>query len=70
MEQVQLGLFKLPGIKFEKDQIPEDLAEEMDSWCKENNCGSQMNEWLWSFKNESQREWFILRWADHIPKIE
>lgn len=70
MEHVQVGLFKLPGLKFEKGQLPSELIEEMDAWCKANDCGIQMNEWLWSFKNESQRDWFILRWIDHIPKTD
>jgi hypothetical protein len=70
MEQVQVGLFKLPGIRFEKGQIPEDLNTEMIIWAKENHCGTNMNEWLWSFKTEAQRDWFILRWSELIPKVE
>jgi len=66
MEQVQVGLFKLPGIRFEKNQVPLDLQEEMSAWCEENNCGTQMTEWLWSFKNDAQRDWFILRWNDAL----
>lgn len=63
-------MFNLPGLKFEKEQIPPELDLEIQAWAQENNCGMQMNEWLWSFKNEAQRDWFILRWIDHIPKIE
>jgi sigma54-dependent transcription regulator len=70
MEQVQVGLFKLPGIRFEKGQIPEDLNIEMEVWAKENHCGMQMNEWLWSFKTEAQRDWFVFRWSDLIQKTE
>lgn len=70
MEQVKVGMFNLPGLKFEKGQIPEELHEEIRAWAKENHCGMNMNDWLWSFKTESQREWFILRWIDHIPKVE
>ena len=70
MEQVKVGMFNLPGLKFNKGQLSEELTIEMVNWCKENHCGTQMNEWLWSFKNEGQRDWFILRWSDHIPKAE
>ncbi len=70
MESCQVGLFKLPGLRFIKGELPEELQAEMIAWAKENNCGTQMNDWLWSFKNEKQREWFILRWSDSIPKPE
>jgi hypothetical protein len=42
----------------------------MMAWCKENHCGFCAGPRLWSFKNEAQRDWFILRWSDHIPKEE
>lgn len=70
MEHVKVGLFNLPGIRFEKGQIPEDIQQELSKWCRENHCGTQMNEWLWSFKNESQRDWFILRWVDILQEYE
>jgi hypothetical protein len=70
MEHVKVGMFNLPGLKFEKGQIPTELQEEMSVWAKENRCGYAMNEWLWSFKTEAQRDWFILRWTDSIPKPE
>ena len=70
MEHVKVGMFNLPGLRFEKEQISPELDLEMQAWAKENHCGMQMNEWLWSFKNEAQRDWFILRWIDHIPKLE
>jgi hypothetical protein len=70
MEHVKVGMFNLPGLKFDKGQIPDELQLEMEIWAKENHCGYMMNQWLWSFKNEAQREWFILRWTDEIPKPE
>lgn len=68
MEHIKVGMFNLPGIKFAKGQLPEDLLLEMDAWSKENKCGYMMNDWLWSFKTEAQRDWFVLRWNDSIPK--
>ena len=43
---------------------------QMEEWCKTNHCGMRMNDWLWSFKTKAQRDWFILRWGDEIPKID
>lgn len=69
-EKVEVGMFRMPGIRFEKGQIPAELHEEMRAWAADNKCGMPMNEWLWSFKSEEKRAWWILRWADHIPKVE
>jgi hypothetical protein len=70
MEHVEVGMFKLPGLRFGKSQIPEELVTEMEAWATENHCGFKMNNWLWSFKSQAQRDWFILRWSDQIPKEE
>jgi hypothetical protein len=68
MKNCSVGMFKLPGISFDKNQITEELANEMEEWCKENKCGTRMTDRLWSFKSEKKRDWFILRWSDSIPK--
>jgi len=68
MKQVQVGPFKLPGLAFEKNQLPEDLLTEMKAWAQAEGVGMNMTEYLWSFKKEAHREWFILRWNDSIPK--
>lgn len=68
MENCEVGPFRLPGLAFEKGQIPEELLEEMKAWAEAEGVGMSMTDRLWSFKKEAHREWFILRWADHIPK--
>jgi hypothetical protein len=68
MEHVKVGMFNLPGLKFAKEQLSKELLEEMEQWAHQNHCGYRMNDWLWSFKSEAQRDWFILRWSDAIPK--
>jgi len=68
MKHCQVGMFKLPGITFEKGQISDELSQEMEDWCKANNCGVKMTDRLWSFKSEKKRDWFILRWSDSLPK--
>ena len=67
MEHVKVGMWKLPGIKF-MPSITDETVIEMDKWAKENHCGMCMGPGFWSFKNEAQRDWFILRWSDEFPK--
>ena len=60
----EVGLFKLPGIVLDKEEITPELLDEMDLWLlSEQGCGMKMTDLLWSFKTEAQRDWFILRWA-------
>ena len=70
MEHVEVGPFRLPGLAFKKGQLSPELNEEMIKWAKSEGVGMSMTENLWSFRKESHREWFILRWIDRIPKIE
>lgn len=68
MKNVEVGLFRLPGIKFGKGQVSEELLAEMKAWAEAEGVGMNMTEELWSFRKEAHREWFILRWSDAIPK--
>lgn len=68
MENCDVGMFRLPGIVFEKGELPLDLLEEMTAWANAEGVGMSMTDRLWSFKKQSHREWFILRWADDISK--
>lgn len=70
MENCEVGMFRLPGLVFEKGQLPPELLEEMITWAAAEGVGMSMTDRLWSFKKEAHREWFILRWADVIPKPE
>jgi hypothetical protein len=69
MKNVEVGMFRLPGLAFEKGQLSDELLMEMIAWAKEEGVGMNMTENLWSFKKKAHREWFILRWSDHIPEI-
>ena len=66
----EVGMFRLPGVTVEpsedcNEQQWQSLQEEMDAWIKsEQGTGRRMTDKLWSFKNESQRDWFILRWSE------
>lgn len=68
MENCEVGMFRLPGLVFEKGQLSEELLAEMISWAQAEGVGMSMTDRLWSFKKEGHREWFILRWADKVPK--
>ena len=68
MENCEVGPFRLPGLAFEKGQLPEELLEEIRAWAEAEGVGMSMTDRLWSFKKEAHREWFILRWSDVIPK--
>lgn len=70
MENCEVGPFRLPGLSFERGELPEELLLEMQAWAAAEGVGMSMTERLWSFKKEAHREWFILRWADYIPKPE
>lgn len=66
-ENVEVGMFRLPGIlvKTEKDEeLDHELLDKMEEWCKsELGKGMRMTDNLFSFRNEKQRDWFILRWS-------
>jgi hypothetical protein len=68
MENCEVGMFRLPGLVFEKGQLSEELLAEMTAWAEAEGVGMSMTDRLWSFKKEAHREWFILRWSDQIPK--
>ena len=70
----EVGMFRLPGIVIEAEEdeiITEEQLKEMEDWCNsEFGKGMRMTDKLFSFRKESQRDWFILRWSDRIPKVE
>lgn len=67
LKQCEVGMFRLPGIliEAEKDEtITEEQLKEIEEWCNsEFGKGIRMTERLFSFRKESQRSWFILRWS-------
>lgn len=70
LEKCQVGMFKLPGliVQLEDDEgqlmpLPEETLNEISQWCLTNHCGKSMTQRLWSFKNEKQRDIFILKWS-------
>ena len=68
MQNVEVGMFRLPGLVFEGNEISPELLEEMKAWAEAEGVGMNMTERLWSFRKEAHREWFILRWSDSINR--
>lgn len=66
MKTCEVGLFKLPGIVFEQGQLTEQQISDIVKWSEETHCGKQMSNTLWSFKNEKQRDMFLLRWSSEL----
>ena len=64
VKMVNLGLFNLPGIIIE-DEINSETKQDMKAWASQNNCGKLLQEdkGIWSFRNEKQRNFFLMRWA-------
>lgn len=60
---VDVGMFKLPGVILDKEELTEDIVKEINDWCREHNCGKQMTDILWSFRKQKQRDMFIIRWS-------
>jgi hypothetical protein len=64
MKTCEVGLWRLPGVVIDKEEITPERLEEMDAWAASaQGVGKRMTETLWSFKKESQRDWFILKWS-------
>jgi hypothetical protein len=67
LQTCQVGMFRLPGIVIEAEEdevITEEQLKEMEEWCNsEFGTGMRMTDKLFSFRKESQRDWFILKWS-------
>jgi hypothetical protein len=70
MKTCEVGMFRLPGVVVENDDdenatpVSEEQLKEMEDWCNsEFGSGMRMTDRLFSFRKESQRDWFILRWS-------
>ena len=64
IETCQVGMFRLPGVVLDKEEMTEAKLQEIDEWrLTEQGTGTRMTDLLWSFKTEAQRDWFILRWS-------
>ncbi len=64
MKTCDVGLWRLPGVVIDKEEITPERLKEMDEWANSpQGVGTRMTEVLWSFRKESQRDWFILKWS-------
>ena len=69
LKTCEVGMFKLPGVVVERpedwsDEHWQQTQEEMNAWAdSEQGTGKRMTDVLWSFRKQSQRDWFILKWS-------
>ena len=70
MKFVECGLFKMPGVAFDRNELSDELLNEMKDWIDQTQIGMVMTDRLFSFMEEGHRDFFTLRWADRLPKKE
>ena len=67
LTKCEVGMFKLPGIVVsanEDEELTPEQLQEIEEWSdSEQGTGKRMTDTLWSFRKESQRDWFVLRWS-------
>jgi len=67
LTKCEVGMFKLPGIIIsaeKNEELKPELLEGIEQWSlTEQGTGKRMTQTLYSFRKESQRDWFILRWS-------
>jgi hypothetical protein len=68
LKTCEVGMFKLPGILVEDDNdiiVSEETLKDIEDWCNSDvGTGVRMTNRLFSFRKESQRDWFILKWSN------
>jgi hypothetical protein len=63
LQSVEVGPFRLKGVKIDTNQYTPEQYAEMITWAKENKAYVTEETGLFSWKDESKRDWFILRWS-------
>jgi len=67
---IEVGIFRLPGLMIEEDEehpIREEDLTEMRAWAAEDpkKHGKELipAKNIWAFKNDKQRNYFIMKWG-------
>lgn len=63
IETVEVGMFRLPGVKLDLEQFTEEQITEIRQWAKDNGAYSDLNNGLFSWKDAAKRDWFLLKWS-------
>lgn len=63
IETCEVGMFRLPGVKVDFSQYTEEQIKEMLTWARENSAYVVEDRGLFSWRKESLRDWFVLRWS-------
>ena len=69
-DMVEIGMFRLPGIVIQEDEenkVTEEQLTNLREWASEDPKarGKEINpsKNIWMFKNDKQRNYFIMRWG-------
>ncbi len=63
IENCEVGPFRLKGVKVDFNQYTEEQIREMIAWARENSAYVAEEQGLFSWRKESLRDWFVLRWG-------
>jgi len=63
IETVEVGPFRLKGVKVDVGQYTPEQFTEMVSWAKDNGAYVSEDKGLFSWKDTAKRDWFLLRWS-------
>jgi hypothetical protein len=63
LETCDVGPFRLKGVKVDLNQYTAEQVQEMIAWARENDAYVVEDKGLFSWRKESKRDWFVLRWT-------
>jgi hypothetical protein len=62
LKTVEVGPFRLPGVKLDLEQYTEDQARELSEFARESGAYVR-DDGLFSWKSAAKRDWFILKYS-------
>lgn len=62
LKTVEVGPFRLPGVKVDLNQFSKEQADKLVEFARETGAYIR-DDGLLSWKSASKRDWFILRWS-------
>jgi hypothetical protein len=66
IEQVNVGIFGVPGLKLVAEFVPDEFHDTMKTWATNNECGDCYDKTLWYFRDEAERTRFLETFEDAI----
>lgn len=63
MRTVDVGPFRLAGVKLDPGQFTEEQYQEILTWARENGAYVTEETGLLSWRTAKMRDWFLLKWS-------